>query len=164
MTTRLPASDGVELAVYERGDPARPTIVAVHGYPDDHAVWDGVADLLADRFHVVTYDVRGAGASGRPASTAGYRIAQLVDDLAVVLDAVGPEAPVHLLGHDWGSVQCWAALPDARLAGRIATYTSISGPALDYAAVWLRGLRDHPRAGLRQVAHSGMTLWLVATR
>ena len=35
------------LAVYESGDPTAPTVVAVHGYPDNHTVWDGVAALLA---------------------------------------------------------------------------------------------------------------------
>jgi pimeloyl-ACP methyl ester carboxylesterase len=154
MTTSVTASDGVRLEVYERGDRTRPTLVAVHGYPDDHGVWDGMAAALADRFHVVTYDVRGAGASQRPAETDAFRITQLVGDLAAVVDAVSPDAPVHLLGHDWGSIQCWAALPDPRLAGRISTYTSISGPALDYGAAWLRDLRAHPRAGARQLTHS----------
>ncbi len=159
MSTSVTASDGVRLAVYERGDRARPTIVAVHGYPDDHSVWDGVAGLLADRFHLATYDVRGTGASERPAENAAYGMMQLVDDLAAVVDAVSPHAPVHLLGHDWGSLQCWAALPDPRLAGRVATYTSISGPALEYGAAWLRNLRAHPRAGARQLTHS---LYLLA--
>ncbi len=157
MTTtprRVISSDGVGLAVFESGDPAAPTIVAVHGYPDNHAVWDGVAALLADRFHVVTYDVRGAGASDKPGATSAYRMPQLVDDLAAVIDAVSPAAPVHLLAHDWGSIQSWPAVTDERLAGRIATFTSVSGPSLDYSGAWLRQVRRHPGASLRQLAHS----------
>src|SRR5438309_1175852 len=68
---RVTSTDGVTLAVYEHGDPAAPTIVAVHGYPDNHSVWDGVVELLSDRFHVVTYDVRGAGASDKPSARGG---------------------------------------------------------------------------------------------
>ena len=40
-------SDGTRLSVYEHGDRANPTILAVRGYLDDHSVWDGVVDALA---------------------------------------------------------------------------------------------------------------------
>ncbi|GAB2465304.1 alpha/beta hydrolase [Jatrophihabitans fulvus] len=155
---RISTPDGVTLAVYEAGDPGSPTIVAVHGYPDDHHVWDGVVDLLADSYHVVTYDVRGAGASDRPGPRSAYRSAHLTDDLLAVLDAVSPGGPVHLLAHDWGSIQSWDALADDRFVGRVTSFTSISGPSLAYAGAWARrGLR-HPRAATRQLAHSWYTL------
>ena len=148
------STDGVALAVYELGDPGRPTVVAVHGYPDDHTVWDCVVALLADDFRVVTYDVRGAGASEAPKSRAGYRIPQLVDDLAVVLDATAPGEKVHLLAHDWGSIQSWGAVTDERFADRLAGFTSISGPSLDMAGAWVRRFDTHPISSLRQLAMS----------
>lgn len=48
-TSSITASDGVTLAVhrYTDIDPARPTILAIHGFPDNHHVWDGVAGELA---------------------------------------------------------------------------------------------------------------------
>jgi pimeloyl-ACP methyl ester carboxylesterase len=153
-TRHVLSTDGVSIAVYETGDQERPTVVAVHGYPDDHTVWDGVVALLADDFHVVTYDVRGAGGSEAPRERAGYRIPQLVDDLGAVIDATAPGADVHLIGHDWGSVQSWGAVVDERLEKRLLSFTSISGPSLDYAGTWLRGIRDHPGAALRQLAES----------
>ncbi|HEU5007818.1 MAG TPA: SDR family oxidoreductase [Jatrophihabitantaceae bacterium] len=154
------STDGVQLAVYETGpetgpdDPAAPVVLAVHGYPDNHTVWDGVVAELSDRFRVVTYDVRGTGESSKPAQRAAYRMPNLVDDLGAVLDAVSPEAPVHLLAHDWGSIQAWAAVTDEHFADRIATFTSISGPSLDHAAAWLRDGYRHPRAALRQLLDS----------
>lgn len=57
---------GVELCVAELGDPGQPTVVLVHGYPDSKEVWTQVAARLADRFHVVLYDVRGHGRSTAP--------------------------------------------------------------------------------------------------
>ncbi|HEY8300449.1 MAG TPA: alpha/beta fold hydrolase [Jatrophihabitans sp.] len=155
MPARVRSADGTTLAVHDTGG-AGPVIVAVHGYPDDHTVWDGLTALLADDCRVVRYDVRGAGASDVPATRAGYRMPQLVDDLFAVLDHVGE--PVHLLGHDWGSIQCWPALTDPRARGRITGFTSISGPSLEHAAVWLRGVRRNPRPRLRQLAHSYYTL------
>jgi NAD(P)-dependent dehydrogenase (short-subunit alcohol dehydrogenase family)/pimeloyl-ACP methyl ester carboxylesterase len=151
---RVASTDGVTLAVYESGDRSAPTVVAVHGYPDNHAVWDGVAAELSGEFHVVTYDVRGTGASDKPGSRSAYRMTRLTDDLASVVEAVSPDGPVHLLAHDWGSIQSWPALSDPRLAGRVTTFTSISGPSLDYAGAWMRAIHRHPRATLRQLAHS----------
>ena len=49
-------SGDLRLAVRDYGDPgpSSPTLVAVHGYPDNQAMWEPVARLLQDRFHVVT--------------------------------------------------------------------------------------------------------------
>ena len=128
-------SRGAELAVYEYGTPAAavPSVLLVHGYPDDHHVFDGVVELLAPDRHVITYDTRNAGQSrvtGDGAKhLAPYRLELLVEDLYAVLEATGA-GRVHLVGHDWGSIQGWAAIQDPRAQGRILSYTSISGPDL----------------------------------
>ncbi|MBD0323018.1 MAG: alpha/beta fold hydrolase [Aldersonia sp.] len=147
-------SDGLELAVYEQGDPSATTVVLVHGYPDNHSVWDGVAEILTERYHVVRYDVRGCGDSEVPTTTAGYAMPQLAADLRSVIDATSPDEPVHLVAHDWGSIQSWAAVTDPAMRDRLRSYTSISGPSLDMAAVWLRATGKHPRAGLKQLLAS----------
>ncbi|MFC9834766.1 alpha/beta fold hydrolase [Rhodococcus sp. NPDC127530] len=139
LTTRfVDASDGVQLAVHERGNPDAPTVLCVHGFPDDHRVWDGVAGELASTLRVVTFDVRGSGASGRPRRISDYRLDQLADDIGRVVDAVSPGRPVHLAGHDWGSVQAWHAATDPAQRHRIASLTSISGPCLDHVPYWIR--------------------------
>src|SRR5690242_7185706 len=118
-TKDIISTDGVALHVHESGPPDAPTLVCVHGYPDDHTLWDGVAIELAGRYHVASYDVRGAGESGKPRNREAYRLDQLVRDLAAVIDAVSPDRPVHLLAHDWGSVQAWHAVTGRRLHDRI---------------------------------------------
>lgn len=156
MSRRVRSADGTGLAVYESG--TGPLVVAIHGYPDNHSVWDGVVAELSRDFRVVTYDVRGSGASDVPESVRAYRISHLIDDLVAVVDSATGGGPVHLVGHDWGSVQAWPALTDPRLTGRVSGFTSISGPSLDHAALWLRGSGSEPRARLRQLAHSYYTL------
>lgn len=150
-STRVESTDGVSLAVFESGDPAKPTVVAVHGYPDTHTLWDRVVELLEDEFHVVTYDVRGVGESDKPVGRGNYVIEQLLDDLAAILDAVAPDQKVHLLAHDWGSIQCWDAVIAPEFTDRIASFTSISGVSLDHAGVWLRTARQRPRAVVQQM-------------
>ena len=157
---RRVTSDGVELAVREYGEPDRPTIVLVHGYPDTSSFWDGVAERLEPRYHVVTYDVRGAGASSTPRGPNAYSLEHLVADLGAVIDAVAVGKKIHLVGHDWGSIQGWEAVTTPRLEGRIASFTSISGPSLDHAGSWLRRKARAGRFGqlLRQFASS----WYIA--
>ncbi len=144
MAGEVIASDGVRLRVHESGRLDAPTVVCVHGYPDDHTIWDGVVAELSQRLHVVSYDVRGAGESGKPRKRRAYRIDQLAEDLAAVVEAVSPQRPVHLLAHDWGSVQTWHAVTGQWLRGRVASYTSISGPCLDHAGHWFRARLRRP--------------------
>jgi NAD(P)-dependent dehydrogenase (short-subunit alcohol dehydrogenase family)/pimeloyl-ACP methyl ester carboxylesterase len=142
---------GVELCVAELGDPGRPTVVLVHGYPDSKEVWAEVATRLADRFHVVLYDVRGHGRSTAPKPLrGGFTLEKLTDDFLAVADAVSPDRPVHLVGHDWGSVQSWEFVTVPRTEGRIASFTSMSGPSLDHLGHWIAGRLRRPtprRAG-----------------
>ena len=158
--SRIDAGD-VKLAVTRRGNPAHPTVVLVHGYPDTQAVWDELAGLLADRFHVVSYDVRGAGASTAPSSTADYTFPLLTGDLEAVIRAVSPDRPVHLVGHDWGSLQCWEAVSTPRLAGRVASFTSMCGPSIDQAAAWLRRRALRGPRGVADLAHQLARSWYI---
>ncbi|WP_066948993.1 SDR family oxidoreductase [Streptomyces lushanensis] len=154
---------GVELCVAELGDPGRPTVVLVHGYPDSKEVWSEVAERLAKRFHVVLYDVRGHGGSTAPAPLrGGFTLEKLTDDFLAVADAVSPDRPVHLVGHDWGSVQAWECVTVARAEGRIASFTSMSGPSLDHLGHWIkrRAKRPTPRA-LAQLLGQGAKSWYV---
>lgn len=141
-------SRGVNLSVevaMPPDQPDAPTVVLVHGYPDNSEVWKGVRDQLAKDFVVVTYDCRGAGQSTAPSSTKGYALARFVDDLVAVTDLVSPQQPFHLVGHDWGSVHSWESVTDDRLKGRIASFTSISGPCLDHLALWVRSKLRRPK-------------------
>lgn len=130
--------DGVDLAVREVGDPDAVPVVLVHGWPDTHKVWLPVARLLADDLRVVLYDTRGMGLSPTHAPDTSFAVPHLAADLMAVLDDVCPERPVHLVGHDWGSVQGWEAVCEPDAEQRIASFTSISGPNLDHVAAWVR--------------------------
>lgn len=142
-------SAGVRLAVHACGNPQNPVLILIHGYPDNHGVWGGVAAALKDRFYVVAYDVRGAGESGIPARIRDYSLANLSRDLQTVMDAVSPDRPVHLAAHDWGSIQTWESVTDPALAHRIATFTTLSGPCLDHVADLLRHFALNPGQGNR---------------
>ena len=165
--TRRVASGQVSIALTERSPrgPGRPTVVLVHGYPDRQETWDRLVERLPlDAWHVVTYDVRGAGASDVPDTVAGYRTERLVDDLVAVLDDVLDDGEAaHLVGHDWGSAQLWDAVAaeaaDPRLRGRVASFVSVSGPSLDHVALLSRSPRGRRARLLRQSLHSWYIYW-----
>ncbi len=153
------ASDGVRLSVEIDGPDDGPTVVLVHGYPDNSSMWDPVKAELRGKHRVVTYDVRGAGQSGKPAGRSSYRLDQLADDLKAVVDVVQPGGKVHLLAHDWGSIQTWHAVTGDGLRGRVASFTSVSGPSLDHAGAWFRAQLTRPspkriKNALAQFLHS----------
>lgn len=154
---------GIELCVAELGDAAQPTVLLVHGYPDSKEVWSEVATRLAERFHVVLYDVRGHGRSSAPKPLrGGFTLEKLTDDFLAVADAVSPDRPVHLVGHDWGSVQGWEFATVPRTEGRIASFTSMSGPSLDHFGHWIkkRMSRPTPRR-TAQLLGQGVKSWYV---
>ncbi|WP_411081683.1 SDR family oxidoreductase [Streptomyces sp. cmx-18-6] len=154
---------GVELCVAELGDGDRPTVVLVHGYPDSKEVWTQVALKLADDWHVVLYDVRGHGESTAPKPLrGGFTLEKLTDDFLAVIDAVSPDRPVHVVGHDWGSVQSWEFVTVGRTEGRIASFTSMSGPSLDHFGHWIkqRMTRPTPRR-VGQLLGQGAKSWYV---
>ncbi|MEV5946080.1 SDR family oxidoreductase [Streptomyces sp. NPDC051993] len=154
---------GIELCVAELGDDSQPTVLLVHGYPDSKEVWSEVAERLAERFHVVLYDVRGHGRSTAPTPLrGGFTLEKLTDDFLAVADAVSPDRPVHLVGHDWGSVQGWEFATVRRTEGRIASFTSMSGPSLDHFGHWIKNRMSHPTPRkVGQLLGQGAKSWYV---
>ncbi|WP_327709958.1 SDR family oxidoreductase [Streptomyces sp. NBC_00464] len=160
---RRVSTGGIDLCVVELGDATQPTIVLVHGYPDSKEVWTQVARQLAEQWHVVLYDVRGHGRSTAPVPLrGGFTLEKLTDDFLAVVDAVSPDRPVHVVGHDWGSVQAWEFATVSRTEGRIASFTSMSGPSLDHFGHWIKRRMSRPtprRVG--QLLGQGAKSWYV---
>jgi pimeloyl-ACP methyl ester carboxylesterase len=95
---------GIEAEVTGDG----PAVLLVHGWPDTHEMWRGVVPGLVDAgFRTVAPDLRGFGASDRPADVDAYAIPYLVGDVLGVLDHLGVER-AHVVGHDFGSAIAWA--------------------------------------------------------
>lgn len=159
------SGDGTRIAIYESGNPDGPTVLLVHGWPDSHVLWDAVTPLLEQRFRVIRHDNRGVGRSDVPKDYTAYTMARFADDVAAVAAAVSPDAPVHVLAHDWGSVGVWEYLGRPEATKVVASFTSVSGPSTAHLNRYIKdGLRTpyRPRRFARGFAQLGRLSYMGA--
>ena len=74
---------GHRVAYREAGDPARPTLLLLHGFPTSSHMFRDLIPLLADRFHLVAPDLPGFGFTESPDRG---QFAYTFDNLAAVVD------------------------------------------------------------------------------
>ncbi|MGW4509861.1 alpha/beta fold hydrolase [Streptomyces sp. NPDC004436] len=105
---RLPGADGVELAAAVGGSGS--PVVLLHGFPQTHLMWRHVAERLADEHTVICPDVRGYGASDKPAATdpGVYAKRTMAADIVSMAAALG-HGRFALVGHDRGALVAFRA-------------------------------------------------------
>ncbi|WP_236029861.1 alpha/beta fold hydrolase [Paractinoplanes lichenicola] len=96
---KVRVDDDVELFVTVRGS-GRP-IVLLHGFPQTHLMWRHVAADLAADHTVICPDLRGYGASDKPAGD--YSKRTMARDIVRLAQALGHEQ-FALAGHDRGAL------------------------------------------------------------
>lgn len=94
----------IDINVAVAGAASDPLIVFVHGWPESWHSWQHqMAHLAPLGFRVAAIDVRGYGGSSRPTPIEAYRMVELSGDVIAVAEALSPDEPVVLVGHDWGA-------------------------------------------------------------
>ena len=88
----------ISVAVQEYGD-GEPLLI-INGTTQSLGFWAEVAPVLAGRHRVITYDLRGMGASER--GSGAISVASLAQDARELLEALEVER-VHVLGYSLGS-------------------------------------------------------------
>jgi pimeloyl-ACP methyl ester carboxylesterase len=98
----------VRLAVELAGDAGGPPVLLLHGWPDSHELWRHQVEALTNAgYRTIAPDLRGFGASDKPADPAAYNILSLLGDVTGLLDALDV-GRAHVVGHDWGAGLAWA--------------------------------------------------------
>lgn len=105
---RLSLATGVDLDVWSAGDPARPPIIFLHGFPESHRTWAKQMAELARDHYVIAPDQRGYARSSKPPRVSDYTPDKMVGDLFALMDELGLDR-VTLAAHDWGGAIGWAA-------------------------------------------------------
>ncbi len=88
---------GVSLHYWVGGVTNRPLVFLTHGATVDHREWDATVDVVGERYRIVTWDMRGHGAS-RPAR---FTVIDAVDDLLALHEELGGQLAAFV-GHSLG--------------------------------------------------------------
>ena len=96
-------------------DPAKPTVVFIHGVLNDHSVWILQTRYMANHgWNVLALDLPG---HCRSAGEAPQTVEQAADFIAALLDTAGVQRAA-LVGHSWGSLIALEAA--SRLKARVS--------------------------------------------
>ena len=113
------------------GDPAsRKLALLLHGFPECAFSWRHQMQFLAERgYRVWAPNQRGYGNSPMHRGVASYRVEELTNDVAQLIDASGC-SEVMLAGHDWGAMVAWElAMRRLRPLARLAIF-NVPHPAI----------------------------------
>lgn len=85
-----------------------PLAILVHGFPESWYSWRHQLRPLAEAgYTACAIDVRGYGGSTKPPRVEDYTLEKIAGDLVGLADALQPDAPAILIGHDWGAPIVW---------------------------------------------------------
>ncbi|MFN9927439.1 MAG: alpha/beta fold hydrolase, partial [Phenylobacterium sp.] len=133
------------LRVAVEGDKG-PVVIMVHGFPESWYSWrQQIGPVAAAGYRVAALDVRGYGGSDKPYPIDAYSMEALTGDVIGVADALSPDAPVILMGHDWGAPIVWNTAfsrPDriSAVAGLSVAFTG--APARPFTDIFKEAFTD----------------------
>ena len=125
------------------GDPARPLVVLLHGFPESWYSWRHQIPVLAEHYRVAVPSLRGYGNSDRPKDVASYEIPHLTGDVRGLVRALGYE-DAAIVGHDWGGGISWAFAIDHPDVCRKLAVCNCPHPA-----IFAKSVFSNPRQLLR---------------
>ncbi|HAU23012.1 MAG TPA: alpha/beta hydrolase [Erythrobacter sp.] len=108
-----------------------PLVLFVHGFPESWYSWrHQLAPVAAEGFTACAIDVRGYGGSDKPHPVDAYSMKNLTGDLGGLKQALAPDQPAILVGHDWGAPIVWnTALT------RPENFKAVAGLSVPFAGV-----------------------------
>jgi haloacetate dehalogenase len=82
-----------------------PPLLLLHGFPQTNLIWHKIASRLTDSYRVVALDLRGYGASSKPADDGSHKTyskSTMAKDIAIVMDRLKYNQ-YFVCGHDRGA-------------------------------------------------------------
>lgn len=95
--------NNIKLHYVESGDPSKPLMLFLHGYPEFWYSWRHQIVHFNKDYRVVAVDMRGYGDSEKPEDVSAYKIDYLIEDIRQLIRALGHDKCI-LVAHDWGGV------------------------------------------------------------
>ncbi|WP_332748823.1 alpha/beta fold hydrolase [Hydrogenophaga sp.] len=139
---------GITLSCRAAGEPGRPVLLFLHGFPEAAFVWDELLAHFAQPQHggyrCVAPNLRGYEHSSAPTEVAAYRAKPLVQDLAALIEVITQDSPTPgqlacLVAHDWGGALAWSVA--AQLPAAMRQLAIVNAP---HPATFQRELANSP--------------------
>lgn len=132
---------GITLSCRTAGEPGRPVLMFLHGFPEAAFVWDALLEHFSHAenggYRCIAPNLRGFEHSSAPSGAEAYRPKHLVQDIAALVATEGSQLAC-LVAHDWGGAVAWnLANQRPELAHKLAIINS-----------------PHPGTFLRELQHS----------
>ncbi len=148
-TYPLALPHGITLDCRAAGEPGRPLLVFLHGFPEAAFVWDGLLEHFSRRenggYRCVAPNLRGFAGSSTPEAVEAYRVRHLVQDIAALVAIEGQGRPAEaVVAHDWGGAVAWA-LANRESAERPTVLRKLAIFNSPHPGTFCRELRDNPR-------------------
>ena len=74
-------------------------ILFLHGFPQTHAMWAGIADKFPDNYPIICSDLRGYGNSEKPKGVENFSFRHMAKDQLQLMSHLGFKK-FHIVGHD----------------------------------------------------------------
>lgn len=135
--------NGTTLSCRAAGEPGRPLMVFLHGFPEAAFIWDPLLTHFAapehGGFRCLAPNLRGFERSSAPAEVAAYRAHLLVQDIAELAASEQRDGRIEVLvAHDWGGAFGWGF--GNRHGDRLGRLVILNSP--------------HPGTFARELAHN----------
>ena len=105
-----------------------PTVVLLHGFPQDWYEWRRIMPRLAKRHTVVAVDLPGVG--GSAPSPGRHAAVDLARDVHQLIDQLGL-GPTHLVGHDIGGCVAYAFAREFPGSSSTVTVLEVPVPGIE---------------------------------
>lgn len=99
-------ANGVKLHTHTCGSGS--LVLFLHGFPEFGAVWTKQLREFGRDHLAAAIDLRGYGLSDKPTEVSAYSLGKVVEDIRCVIEALSPNQPAIVVGHDWGGIIGWA--------------------------------------------------------
>ncbi len=134
---------GITLSCRTSGEPGRPALMFLHGFPEAAFVWDGLLEHFArpenGGYRCIAPNLRGFELSSAPLDPKAYRPKHLVQDIAALIASEGGQLDC-LIAHDWGGAVAWnLAASHPSLTKKLAIINS------PHPGTFLRELQNSPQ-------------------
>lgn len=150
--------NGIDTRYVLSNEGGGPWLTFIHQLGGDLSIWDQFAGYFRNDYTVLRYDMRGHGQTAVP--TAPYSIADLADDLAALLDALG--APrTHVVGISMGgAVAQQFALAHAQRVDTLTLADTFSATQPDARSIWNQRAETARRDGMASLMPATLDRWL----